>query len=71
MSASAAEAGVLALGDHAYAFRTYTERRRNRADGSRTLVRGRLVYFLQRNAAGDWGIRLIMNSHSQPMEPIA
>jgi len=57
-------------GDDAYAFRTYTERLRNREDGSRTLVRGRLVYFLRREAAGDWRIRLLMNSHSHPMEPI-
>lgn len=57
-------------GDHAYAFRTYTERLRHRDSGSRTLVRGRLVYFLRRNAAGAWRIRLIMNSHSHPMEPI-
>ena len=57
-------------GDHAYAFRTYTERLLNREDGSRTLVRGRLVYFLRRNGAQAWRIRLIMNSHSHPMEPI-
>ena len=57
-------------GDHAYAFGTYTERLLNREDGSRTLVRGRLVYFLRRDAAGAWRIRLLMNSHSHPMEPI-
>jgi len=56
--------------DHAYAFRTYTERLRNREDGSRTLVRGRLVYFLRRQVTGDWRVRLLMNSHSHPMEPI-
>jgi hypothetical protein len=32
--------------------------------------RGRLVYFLRRDAAGAWRIRLLMNSHSHPMEPI-
>ncbi len=58
-------------GDHGYAFRTYTERLRNREDGSRIRVRGRLVYFLRRDAAGAWRIRLLMNSHSHPMEPIA
>ena len=57
-------------GDHAYAFRTYTERLLNREDGSRTLVRGRLVYFLRRDESEAWRIRLIMNSHSHPMEPI-
>ena len=57
-------------GDHADAFRTYMERLLNREDGSRTLVRGRLVYFLRRNGAEAWRIRLIMNSHSHPMEPI-
>ena len=57
-------------GDHAYAFRTYTERVLNREDDSRTLVRGRLVYFLRREAAGAWRIRLLMNSHSHPAEPI-
>ena len=57
-------------GDRAYAFRTYTERLLNREDGARTLVRGRLVYFLRREAAGAWRIRLLMNSHSHPAEPI-
>lgn len=57
-------------GDHAYTYGTYTERLRNREDGSRTLVRGRLVYFLRRDTDGTWRIRLIMNSHSHPMEPI-
>ena len=57
-------------GDHAYAFRTYTERLLNREDGSRTLVRGRLVYFLRRESTGAWRITLLMNSHSHPMEPI-
>jgi uncharacterized protein (TIGR02246 family) len=55
----------------AYAFRTYTERLLNREDGSRTLVRGRLVYFLgSDDGDGTWRIRLLMNSHSHPMEPI-
>ena len=57
-------------GEHAYAFRTYTERLLSREDGSRTLVRGRLAYFLRRDATGAWRIRLLMNSHSHPMEPI-
>jgi ketosteroid isomerase-like protein len=57
-------------GEHAYVFRTYTERLLNREDGSRTLVRGRLVYFIRRDEAGAWHIRLLMNSHSHPMEPI-
>lgn len=57
-------------GDHAWAFTTYTERLRNREDGSRTLVRGRLVYILRRDDATGWRIRLLMNSHSHPMEPI-
>jgi len=56
-------------GNDAYVFRTYTERLLSRADGARTLVRGRLVYFLRNDGAG-WRIRLLMNSHSQPMEPI-
>ena len=56
-------------GKHAYVFRTYTERLLSREDGARTLVRGRLVYFLRNDGAG-WRIRLLMNSHSRPMEPI-
>jgi uncharacterized protein (TIGR02246 family) len=56
-------------GDHAYVFRTYTERLVSREDESRTLVRGRLVYFLRKDGAA-WRIRLLMNSHSHPMEPI-
>jgi len=57
-------------GDRAYAFGTYTERLLSRADGSRKLVRGRLIHFLRCEADGDWRISLLMNSHSQPMEPI-
>ena len=57
-------------GDHAYAFATYTERLLSREDGSRTLVRGRLVYFLRRDADEGWRIRLLMHSHSHPMEPL-
>jgi uncharacterized protein (TIGR02246 family) len=56
-------------GDHAIAFRTYTERLRNRQDDARTLVRGRLVVLMRRGPDG-WRIRMIMNSHSHPMEPI-
>ena len=57
-------------GDRAYAFGTYTERLLNREDGSRTLVRGRLVHFLRREADGAWAITLLMHSHSHPTEPI-
>lgn len=57
------------IGDHATAFRTYTERLRNREDGSRTLVRGRLALLMRRGADG-WRVRMLMNSHSHPMEPI-
>jgi ketosteroid isomerase-like protein len=57
-------------GDHAFAFRTYTERLRRLEDGSRTLVRGRLAVLMRRGEGGDWRIRLLMNSHSHPMEPI-
>jgi uncharacterized protein (TIGR02246 family) len=56
--------------DHASVFATYTERLRSREDGSRTLVRGRIVYWLRRDTAGRWRIALLMNSHSHPMEPI-
>ena len=56
--------------DRAHAFSTYTERLLNREDGSRTLVRGRLVHFLRRGADGEWEITLLMNSHSHPTEPI-
>jgi ketosteroid isomerase-like protein len=56
-------------GADAYVFRTYTERLVSREDGSRTLVRGRLVYFLRREPGAGWRIRLLMNSHSHPMEP--
>jgi uncharacterized protein (TIGR02246 family) len=55
---------------HAYAFGTYTERLLNRDDGSRKLVRGRLVHFLRRDEDGSWWITLAMNSHSHPLEPI-
>jgi uncharacterized protein (TIGR02246 family) len=57
--------------DRAHAFTTYTERLRRREDGSRTLVRGRLIHFLRRDPDGAWRISLLMNSHSHPMEPIA
>lgn len=56
--------------DRAHAFSTYTERLLKREDGSRTLVRGRLVHFLGREPDGQWRITLLMNSHSHPMEPI-
>ena len=57
-------------GDRAYVHTTYTERLRNRETGERTLVRGRLVYFLRREPRHGWRIGLLMNSHSHPMEPI-
>lgn len=57
------------LGDRAVAFRTYTERLRRLEDGSRTLVRGRLAVLMRRHPDG-WRIRVLMNSHSHPMEPI-
>jgi uncharacterized protein (TIGR02246 family) len=57
-------------GDRAYAFATYTERLVKRADRTRLLVRGRLVYWLRREPGGDWQIVLLMNSHSHPVEPI-
>jgi uncharacterized protein (TIGR02246 family) len=57
-------------GDVACAFETYTERLRERATGERTLVRGRLAYFLRRDSSGAWRITLLMNSHAYPMEPI-
>ena len=41
-----------------------------REDGSRTLVRGRLIHFLRRDPDGRWGITLLMNSHSHAMEPM-
>ena len=59
-----------AHGDHAIAFRTYTERLRNREDGSRTLVRGRLALLMRRGRMTAGAIRMLMNSHSHPMEPI-
>jgi uncharacterized protein (TIGR02246 family) len=61
---------VEVVGDHAFAYRTYTERLRHLEDGSRTLVRGRLCFLMRRGADGHWRIRLLMNSHSHPMEPI-
>ena len=57
-------------GDHAYAFGTYTERLVSREDGTRTLVRGRLVHFLRRETDGPWRVTLLVNSHSHPMEPL-
>jgi len=57
-------------GDHAYAFGTYSERLLSREDGSRMLVRGRLVHFLRREQDGAWRVTLLMNSHSHPMQPI-
>ena len=58
-------------GDHAFAFRTYTERLLSLEDGKRTLVRGRLAVLMRRADGGAWRIRRLMNSHSHPMEPIA
>ena len=57
-------------GERAHAFGTYTERLRNREDGSGRLVRGRLIHFLRHEADGIWRISLLMNSHSHPMEPL-
>ena len=57
-------------GDRAYVHTTYTERLVTRASGERTLVRGRLVYFLRHEPRHGWRISLLMNSHSHPMEPI-
>lgn len=57
-------------GDLAHAYTTYTERLVERATGTRILVRGRLAWFLRREADEGWRIRLLMNSHSHPMEPI-
>jgi hypothetical protein len=31
---------------------------------------GRLVWFLRRERTDGWRVRLLMNSHSRPMEPI-
>ncbi len=55
--------------DHAYAFGTYTERLLSREDGSRQLVRGRLIHFLRCDDDA-WWITLAMNSHSRPIEPL-
>lgn len=57
-------------GDHADVLSTYTERLLDRDSGTRTLVRGRLVYWLRREPDEGWRIALLMNSHSHPMEPI-
>lgn len=57
-------------GDRAYAYSTYTERLLDRQDGSRRLVRGRLIHFLRADADGTWAIRMLMNSHSHPIEPL-
>jgi uncharacterized protein (TIGR02246 family) len=61
---------VQLAGDHAFTFRTYTERLVDRRDGSRMLVRGRLAILIGREPDGLWRIRVLMNSHSHPMEPI-
>ena len=57
--------------DRAFAFSTYTERLLDRWSGERTLVRGRLVHWMAREADGAWRVAFLMNSHSHPMEPIA
>lgn len=57
-------------GDRAFVLMTYTERLRSRDDGRRTLVRGRLAYWLRRDEEGAWRIAVGMNSHSHPAEPI-
>lgn len=57
-----------ANGDLGHAFTTYTEHLLERRTGARTLVRGRLAWFLRRGPDGRWRIRLVMNSHSRPME---
>jgi uncharacterized protein (TIGR02246 family) len=56
--------------DRAFAFSTYTERLLDRPSGERTLVRGRAVHWMAREADGAWRITFLMNSHSHPMEPI-
>ena len=57
-------------GDHGAAYSTYTERLLDRQDGSRRLVRGRLVHLFRAEPDGTWRIRLLMNSHSRPIEPL-
>ena len=57
-------------GDRAFAFSTYTERLLDRRSRERTLVRGRLVHWMAREADGGWRVTFLMNSHSHPMEPI-
>lgn len=56
--------------DRAYAFVTYTERLRSRADGTVTLVRGRLAYWMRHDEPAGWRVAMVMNSHSHPMEPL-
>lgn len=59
-------------GDRAYTIATYSEILvpRDVGQGSRQLVRGRLVRFLRREADGGWMVSLALNSHSQPVEMI-
>jgi uncharacterized protein (TIGR02246 family) len=58
-------------GDRAFAFSTYIERLLDRHSGERTLIRGRLVHWMSRGTDGTWRVALLMNSHSQPSEPIS
>jgi uncharacterized protein (TIGR02246 family) len=57
-------------GTHASVFATYTERLLDRRDGTRTLIRGRLAYWLRRSRSASWEITLLMYSHSHRPEPL-
>ena len=56
--------------DQAWTVSTYSEVLvpRDVGQGSRQLVRGRLVRFLRREADGRWRVSLALNSHSRPVE---
>ena len=56
--------------DRAYTVATYSEILVPRVggQGSRQLVQGRLVRFLQRDVDGRWRVSLALNSHTRPVE---
>ena len=56
--------------DRATGLAVYTETLVPRGDGPRLIVNGRLVLFLQREADGEWRVRIAMNSHWIPIERV-
>ena len=56
--------------DRATGLAVYSETLVPRGDGPRSIVNGRVVLFLQREADGEWRVTIAMNSHWIPIERV-